>query len=316
MVEDHADLAVELFAQYDRELLIIFLRASSLYSFDKAADLCKRMGYIPELVHIYSKTGQTQRALMLIIDELGDVRQAIEFAKENPDLWDDLLDYSMDKPAFIRGLLEEVGTAIDPIKLVRRIPERVEIEGLKQGIQKMMREYDVQVDISEGVARVLRGEVTVGMETLRAGRAKGVRFEVVHESQSEVALTVKDPPTKVEGGEELPVPKGKVEKGAAKGVKPGHCVGCGDAFHEDEKETLIGFACGHVYHLSCLLRANPATNDPELIKQLLDQLSSGNDSADEGYSGRSVGMKVAHAHIIRNVVKGGCQFCIKVEDTS
>ena len=216
LVEDHADLAVELFAQYDRELLKTFLQASSIYSFEKAAELCDRMGYIPELVHIYSKTGQTKRALMLIIDELGDVPQAIKYAKDHPDLWEDLLDYSMDdppKPAFIRGLLEEVGVAIDPIKLVRRIPERVEIEGLKQGIQKMMREYDVQVDISEGVARVLRGEVTAGMEILRAGRAKGVKFEVVHESQSEIELAVKDPPIKIDGGEELPAPKSESRKG-------------------------------------------------------------------------------------------------------
>lgn len=316
MVEDHADLAVELFAQYDRGLLTDFLQASSLYSFDKAAEICKRMQYTPELVHIYAKTGQTERALMLIIDELGDVHYAIRFAKDNPDLWDSLLDYSMNKPPFIRGLLEEVGTAVDPIKLVKRIPEGVEIEGLKQGIQKMMREYDVQVDISEGVARVLRGEVSAGMDTLRAERAKGVRFEVIHESRTEVELTVRDPPTKVEGGEGLPIPKSKIEKAAAKKTKPGHCFGCGDAFEEDEKETLIGFACGHVYHLSCLLKANPATNDPDKIEQLLDQLGSANDSADEGYSGRSVGAKVAHAHIIRNVVQGGCQHCIKVEDVA
>ena len=316
LVEDHADLALDLFAEYDRELFMTFLRASSVYSFDKATAICERMQYIPELVYVFSKTGQTKRALMLIIDELGDVQQAIGFAKENPDLWDDLLDYSMDKPykpPFIRGLLEEVGTAIDPIKLLQRIPEGVEIEGLKQGIQKMMREYDVQVDISEGVARVLRGEVSAGMETLRAGRAKGVRFEVVHETQTEIQLAVKDPPTKVDGGETLPVPKSKAEKDAAKEVKPGHCVGCGEVFHEDEKETLIGFACGHVYHLSCLLRANPATNNPDTIEQLLSQLSNSNDGPDEGYYGRSVGAKMAHAHIIRNAVKGGCQHCVKVD---
>ena len=316
LVEDHADLAVELFAQYDRDLLMAFLQASSLYSFDKAAEICTRMGYTSELVLIYSKTGQTERALMLIIDEIGDVHEAIKFAKKNPDLWDNLLDYSMDKPPFIRGLLEEAGTAIDPIKLVRRIPERVEIEGLKQGIQKLMREYDVQVDISEGVARVLRGEVSAGMETLRSGRAKGVRFEVIHDTRTDVALTVKDPPTKVEGGEKLPLAKSKVEISAAKEVKPGRCVGCGQAFREDEKQTLIGFACGHVYHLSCLLKANPATNDPVKIEQLLEQLGSANDGADEGYSGRSVGAKVAHAHIIRNVVQGGCQHCVKVEDAA
>jgi hypothetical protein len=91
----------------------------------QATQVCEERDYIPELVYLYSKTGQTKRALFLIIDRLADVSQAINFAKEqaDKDLWEDLLDYSMDKPRFIRGLLEEVGTAIDPITLVRRIPE-------------------------------------------------------------------------------------------------------------------------------------------------------------------------------------------------
>ncbi|KAK3046540.1 Vacuolar protein sorting-associated protein 41 [Extremus antarcticus] len=309
LVEDHADLAVALFSQYDRELLMTFLRASSIYSYESAAAICEQLHYIPELVHILSKTGQTKRALFLIIGELGDVKQAIEFAKENPDLWNDLLDYSMDKPAFIKGLLEEVGTAIDPIALVRRIPAGLEIEGLKEGVKKMLREYDIQFSISEGVARVLRGEVGMGMETLRAGRKKGVRFEVVHDDGQDVQIEVKDPPTRVESGEELLVPRRKVDKADAKAAKAGCCVGCGELFSEDEKEPLIGFACGHVYHLSCLLRSTPETSDPDTIAQLLAQLGKGADD-ETGYTGRSVGQKVAHAHIVKGLVKGGCRHCL------
>ncbi|EMD00323.1 hypothetical protein BAUCODRAFT_21937 [Baudoinia panamericana UAMH 10762] len=311
LVEDHADLAVRLFAEYDRDVLMDFLRTSEVYNYDKAATICEQRHYIPELVYILSKTGQTKRALSLIIGELGDVKQAIAFAKENGELWDDLLDYSMNRPRFIRGLLEEVGTAIDPVKLIRRIPNGLEIEGLKEGIQRMVREYEIQYDISEGVARVLRGEVAVGMDTLRAGRKKAVRFEVVHDRHEagDVDLSVKDVPTKVPDGEVLPVGKRKVE---TKSVKPGHCVGCGDAFSEDERETLIGFACGHVYHLSCLLRANPDTADEETVDRLLAELGNKDDEPNE-YSGRSVGAKVAHAHIIKNAVQGGCQHCMVPE---
>jgi vacuolar protein sorting-associated protein 41 len=239
LVEDHADLAVELFAQYDRDLLLTLLKASSIYSYEKAAAICEQQHYIPELVHILSKTGQTKRALFLIIGELGDVKQAIDFAKNNSskdgELWNDLLDYGMDKPAFIRGLLEEVGTAIDPIKLVQRIPEGLEIEGLREGVSKMMREYDIQFSISEGVAKVLSGEVATGMDTLRAGRKKAVRFEVRHENlpPDDVKLKVVDPPTDVPGGEALEVPKRKAEKAEVNNVQPGCCVGCGEVFHEE-----------------------------------------------------------------------------------
>ncbi|KAK3630822.1 Vacuolar protein sorting-associated protein 41 [Elasticomyces elasticus] len=310
LVEDHADLAVRLFAAYDRTLLLTFLRASEVYSYERAAALCEQKHYIPELVYILSKTGQTKRALHLIIGELGDVKQAIEFAKANGELWDDLLEYSMDKPRFIKGLLEEVGTSfVEPVDIVRRIPEGLEIEGLREGIQKLVREYEIQYSISEGVARVLRGEVAVGMDTLRAGRRKAVRFEIVldrHEP-GDIDVAAKDVPTTVpEGQEVLPVAKRKV---ATKSVKPGHCVGCGDGFSEDEREPLLGFACGHVYHLSCLLRANPDTSDEDEIERLLSQWrTTGQD--DSGYSGRSVGAKVAHAHVIKNAVQGGCQHCV------
>ena len=336
LVEDHADLAVELFSQYDRDLLMTFLRASEVYNYETAAATCERLHYIPELVYVLSKMGQTKRALFLIIGDLGDVKQAIDFTKENPDLWDDLLEYSMDKPQFIRGLLEEVGTAIDPVELVRRIPEGLEIEGLREGVQKMFREYDIQFSISEGVARVLRGEVVVGMETLRAGQRKGVRFEVVTEEGvkiKEVEIRKPAPDKIVDGAEQLPPirPQSRGQRDEkARPAQPGHCVGCSELFSEDgksstraqsilssptdmgdvETEPLIGFACGHVYHLSCLLKANPDTSDPSTIERLLSQLRSSNDDDDgTGYSGRSVGAKVAHAHIIRNVLRGGCPVC-------
>ncbi len=142
--------------------------------------VCEKRNYIPELVYLLSKTGETKRALFLIIDKLGDVSQAIAFAKsqDDVDLWDDLLNYSMNKPRFIRGLLEEVGTAVDPVQLVRRIPEGLEIEGLKSGLSKILKEYELQYSISEGVAKILRGEVALALETSRIGRVKGVKFDV------------------------------------------------------------------------------------------------------------------------------------------
>ncbi|KAL9121167.1 MAG: hypothetical protein Q9187_002274, partial [Circinaria calcarea] len=134
LVSDFADLAVELFAEYDRPLLLDFLKTSQSYTLSIASAICEKRQYIPELVYLLSKEGRTKKALFIIIENLQDVSQAITFAKDqdDPDLWNDLLDYSMNKPSFIRGLLEEVGTAIDPIKLVRRIPEGLEIEGLRE----------------------------------------------------------------------------------------------------------------------------------------------------------------------------------------
>ena len=211
LLSPHADLALTLFAEYDRPLLLPFLKSSQSYTLSHATTICSQRSYIPELVYLLSKEGRTTQALRLIIDSLNDVSQAIAFAKDQKDasLWDDLLDYSMNKPRFIRGLLENVGTSIDPLKLVKRIPLGLEIEGLRDGLGRMLREYEVQESICEGVARVLRGEVNTAMLERGRGQRKGIRFDIV------------DPDTKS---------KPKPTKGA--NPNQGFCTGCGEPFRE------------------------------------------------------------------------------------
>ena len=269
--------------------------------------------FIPELVYLYSKTGQTKRALYLIIDRLADVSQAIAFAKEqdDTDLWEDLLDYSMDKPRFIRGLLEEVGTAINPITLVRRIPEGLEIEGLREGLSRMIKEYEIQYSISSGVAKVLRGEVAQAQSTLRSGQRKGVRFDVVHQEGDHVDISatgVPPTPAPLDGAAMSPIAD------SAPGLKPthnkpGHCVGCGQPFSDFEPETLVGFACGHVFHLSHLL--NYINHERPVTPPDVNLDESG-----EFAMTHSVGAKVTHARLLRDKIRDGCPVCIGTKDDS
>lgn len=234
-----------------------------------------------------------KRALYLIIDRLRNVEKAIEFVKEqdDPDLWNDLLDYSMDKPSFIRALLEQVGTAINPITLVRRIPEGLEIEGLREGLTHMMKEHELQHSISSGAATVLRSEVAVKQRELRAGQRRGVKFEPAMLPAKPSAA-----PEPQVADEDADAAKEKQQDTAP---KPGHCVGCAEAFTEYEMETLVGYACGHVYHVSHLM---------EMLNR------SGNADIDIGGENQEsnrylVGMKVMKARLLRDKVRGGCPVC-------
>jgi hypothetical protein len=238
-------------------------------STSKASHVCEEREYIPELVYLYSKTGQTKRALFLIIDRLADVSQAIAFAKEqdDTDLWSDLLDYSMDKPRFIRGLLEEVGTAIDPITLVRRIPEGLEIPGLREGLSRMIKEYEIQHSISSGVALVMRGEVAVAQTTLRAGQRKAVKFDILQRGSDHVDVATQDVQTDIQPLQPTPgLPISRVQK-----HKPGHC---------EEMRPL-------------------ASSE--------DELENGGGEGFE--SGRSVGAKATHARLLRDKIVDGCPVC-------
>ena len=297
LVSDYADTAVELFAEYDRSLLMTFLKSSQSYTLRIASRICEQRSFIPELVYLLSKEGRTARALRLIIDSLNDVSQAIAFAIEQNDnsLWDDLINYSMNKPVFIRGLLEQVGTSIDPLKLVKRIPPGLEIQGLKEALTKMLKEFEMQESISKGVARVLRGEVNTAMQQRSNGLRTGIRIDVPHGKKSDKRIS--------SGGQHHVQPKD---------IKPGSCATCGDAINDPETppQHLLAFPCSHIFHLACLLKQSlpPDTEPPAMLVQYLNP--SVTEEGEEGFAwdvyDKSIGPKVDRARLLRTVLGDGC----------
>lgn len=218
-----ADTVVEVFADYDRPLLMEFLQVNTAYSFETACEICESRHYTAELIFLLSKTGQTKHALRLILTDLKDISQAILFVKaqDDPDLWEDLISYSMDKPEYIRCLLTEAGTFIDPIALVRRIPSGLEIEGLRQGLTGLIREYDILASISEGVARVLSGEVATRLDVLRRGQRRGIKFNVIQ-------------PQEIDGtpDKDQKYRKEREKDPNSDDILPGCCAGCLAYFSE------------------------------------------------------------------------------------
>lgn len=62
------------------------------------------------------------------------------------------------RPAFIRGLLENVGAGIDPIRLIRRIKNGLEIPGLKPALIKILQDFNLQVSLLDGCKTILDGD--------------------------------------------------------------------------------------------------------------------------------------------------------------
>ena len=328
LVSDHADLAVKLFAEYSRPLLLPFLRSSQSYTLSLASKECEIRHYVPELVYLLSKEGRTSQALRLIIDEVGDVAQAIAFAKEQADkgLWDELVEYSMSKPRFILGLLQEVGTSVDPIQLIKRIPEGVEIKGLKDGVMKLLKEYELQYSLSEGVARVLRGEVSRAMTEKIKGEKKGINVHVVKGKSHTQAQQHhhQTPPLHPHPKHPPPPPKA------------GHCPGCNHAFSPTNDSStssfLIAFTCNHVFHLLCLINyhqspedsSSSPSDDPSIpssssskptnetsqppqtkLPEIFSRMQASPDTHTYDFD-RSIGPKVDRAALLRGYLSEGC----------
>lgn len=148
---------VKLYAVFARDKLLPFLRRSDHYPIQEALDICQREKYYPEMVYLLGRIGDTKEALELIIIELKDMQQAIEFCQEHDDadLWNDLINHSLDKPDFITYLLQHIGTYVDPTVLVEKIKKDEKIPGLKNSLVKMLRDYNLQVSVQEGCKKIL-----------------------------------------------------------------------------------------------------------------------------------------------------------------
>ncbi|KAF8638098.1 hypothetical protein AX17_002459 [Amanita inopinata Kibby_2008] len=224
LVCDFADLQVKLYAEYATPRLIDFLRASNYYSLEQAFNVCRDRDLVPEMVFLLGRMGNNKQALTLIIERLGDVYRAIEFAKEqnDDDLWEDLLRYSETRPTFIRGLLENVGVEISPIRLIRRIKNGLEIPGLKDALIKILQDFHLQISLLEGCQSILNGDNSDLSRTLQKGQTSGFIFS---------AKTI--------------------------------CPVCSRSIQEPPQSLVILYLCRHVVHSDCLGENDPLPSPPD-----------------------------------------------------
>ncbi|KAI8921093.1 hypothetical protein DFJ77DRAFT_448518 [Powellomyces hirtus] len=216
-------LQVELYAEYDYLQLMDFLRVSNSYSVQKAYEVCEMRDLVPEMVFLLGKMGDNRRALNLIIERLGDVKRAIEFAKEQNDdeLWEDLLKYSMDKPSFIVGMLENLGAHINPVRVVERIPNGLEIIGLKDALIKIMTDYGIQLSLREGCEKILVSDTVELLETLYRAQRRGLTFA------NDVSCSI-----------------------------------CAVQLEQNASADMIIFFCRHAYHDQCLTPVEETVTSP------------------------------------------------------
>jgi hypothetical protein len=163
-----------------------------------------------------------------------------------------------------------------------------------------MKEHEIQYSISAGVAKVLRSEVAVAQGLLRNGQRRGIKFEV---AEHHVNVESKSVPAAQQG-------PGEGQDGAdvvrSKGRKcePGHCAKCGEPFTEWEAEMLVGFTCGHVFHLAHLMEC---IRPGEVVDK--NFMVGGMEEEAVG-STHFVGPKVTRARLLRDRIRGGCPVCV------
>jgi hypothetical protein len=177
--KDFHNNQVRLYAEFDPSRLYDFLEKSNYWDLEIALSVCKEFKLWREVVFILGRMGNIEEALNLMVDKVGDVKQAIEFVqKQNDDkLWDDLILKAIRNPVFVSGLLENVGTHINPLKLIEKIPKGMEIIGLRDRLVKIINDYLLQMSLSQGCQEVLKADVITLVNRLNRGNKKAVRIE-------------------------------------------------------------------------------------------------------------------------------------------
>lgn len=218
LIANYLERQVALYAEYRKGRVIRLLQSAQnlqiMLPFERIYKICEDKDMVPEMVWVRSRMGDNKGALFLIIDRLGDVSRAIDFAKErkDDDLWEDLLRYSESRPAFIKGLLENVSTEIDsdPVRIIRRIRNGLEIPGLKQSIIKILQDLNLQTSLMEGCGNVLQSDCEYLGRRLQRAQAGGLV-----------------------------------------GVATGVCPICTKPLHQASQDLVLAFLCGHVVHAHC-----------------------------------------------------------------
>lgn len=174
---DFGKLQVRLTAMYHPEKLMNFLKTSNYVPLKEAMQICEERRMIPEMVFLLQRVGNTKRALELLITEIGNVDEAIEFCKEVDDLelWDELIHRSMGRPDFILGLLNNTGTHINPKLLIGKIPNGMRIPGLRGALVKILQDFNLQSELRRGCQTILCQDSVMLLRRLVKSMKQGMR---------------------------------------------------------------------------------------------------------------------------------------------
>ncbi|KAK4492678.1 hypothetical protein RD792_003498 [Penstemon davidsonii] len=244
---DFHDMQVELYAEYDRKMLLPFLRNSQHYTLEKAYEICITRDLLKEQVFILGRMGNSKQALAVIINKLGDIEEAIEFVsmQHDDELWEELIKQCLNKPEMVGVLLEHTVGNLDPLYIVNMVPNGLEIPRLRDRLVKIITDYRTETSLRHGCNDILKADcvnllikyykeatraICLGNEEdeARAKRDRNRNSQLTERSLSIKSMEVK---SKIRGGT--------------------RCCMCFDPFSIRDVSIYVFFCC-HAYHETCL----------------------------------------------------------------
>ena len=184
------ELQVPLYAEFDASKLMGFLSGSAHYPLEAAYEVCESRGLTKEQVYLLGRMGKSKRALGLIMERLGDIGQAIDFVQNeqhasDDELWDALIEYSLNSPKLVGALLNEMGgrhasaSHLDPIRLIERIPAGMPIPHLRDSLTSILSDCRAELALHQSCRNMLRADCQTLHQRLSIEARRGVLVKVV-----------------------------------------------------------------------------------------------------------------------------------------
>ncbi|MBA0708364.1 hypothetical protein Golax_023494, partial [Gossypium laxum] len=245
--KEEEERSVELYAEYDPKVLLSFLRSSQHYTLEKAYEICVRRDLLKEQVFILGRMGNSKQALAVIINELGDIEEAVEFVsmQHDDDLWEELIQQCLHKPEMVGVLLEHTVGNLDPLYIVNIVPNGLEIPRLRDRLVKIITDYRTETSLRHGCNDILKADCV----DLLVKYYKEARRAVYLSNEEDDTRSKRDA-----SGASLPIEKtssmrNTVVKSKTRGG--GRCCLCFDPFSIQNVSVTVFFCC-HAYHTTCL----------------------------------------------------------------
>ncbi|GFZ17830.1 vacuolar protein sorting 41 [Actinidia rufa] len=244
---DFHDMQVELYADFDPKMLLPFLRSSQHYTLEKAYEICVKRDLLREQVFILGRMGNSKQALAVIINNLGDIEEAIEFVsmQQDDELWEELIKQCLHKPEMVGVLLEHTVGNLDPLYIVNIVPNGLEIPRLRDRLVKIITDYRTETSLRHGCNDILKTDCV----NLLIKYYKEATRAIYLSNEEDEARAKRDEIRASQSSERTPIARTMEVKSKTRGS--GRCCICFDPF-SIQNVSIIAFFCCHSYHATCL----------------------------------------------------------------
>ena len=162
-------LQIQLCIKYDRSNLLSTLQRSYSYDCNDILQLCLQDELYNAAVYILRRLDRTDDALDMCINELNDVKQAIELVDEhtdNDELFNKLISKALNNHILLSQLLVHIGTRTltlksinDLNKLIQSIPDTLHIKQLQHKLVQLLNDCNMQYQCKQTSYNILSNDV-------------------------------------------------------------------------------------------------------------------------------------------------------------